>query len=102
MNTAWTKALAIGGFAALLFGSACSDATDPIKNKIDCHSVCNRYKDCFDDGYDVDACEDKCENDAEDSDARQNKLDSCDDCIDDKSCSSATFGCATQCAGIVP
>jgi hypothetical protein len=103
MKLSWHKPLALFSLAAVLVGfSACSDATDPITNKIDCSSVCNRYKDCFDSNYDVDACKSKCEDDAEDSDKRQDKLDACDDCIDDESCSSATFKCAADCVGIVP
>jgi len=94
--------------ALLSFGIAagsivgCSDTVDEVKDEIDCHQVCARYADCFNSDYDVDACQDRCENTADDNETRRNKLRACDDCIDDKSCTSATFNCATECAGIVP
>jgi hypothetical protein len=97
-------------FAALFtFGLAavsvvgCSDTVDDVKDEIDCRQVCSRYKDCRSDSdYDVDACQDRCESDADSSEARRNKLRACDDCIDDKTCTEATFTCLTECAGIVP
>lgn len=95
-------------FAAMLcFGLSavsvvgCSAAED-VKDEVDCRQVCSRYSDCFDSEFDVSACQDKCEDNADTSEARRNKLRACDDCIDDKSCTSATFNCATECAGIVP
>jgi hypothetical protein len=93
-------------FAAVLcFGLAavigCS-AADEVKDEIDCQQVCKRYSECFNSDYDVDACQDKCENNAGSDDDKRAKLRSCDDCIDDKSCTDATFNCATECAGIVP
>ncbi|HYP90078.1 MAG TPA: hypothetical protein VEQ59_18035 [Polyangiaceae bacterium] len=93
------------GFAALLMALGavgCSDTVDEISNKVDCHSVCKRYADCFDSDYDVDGCKDKCENSTDSSDARQRKLDSCDDCLDSHSCTGAAFSCADECVGIVP
>jgi hypothetical protein len=83
---------------ALVSAVGCSDA----ENVISCHDVCSRYKDCFDDDYDVSSCTNRCQADASDSDSRQSRLNSCNSCIDDKSCAGAAFGCATQCSGIVP
>lgn len=80
----------------------CSDTVDEITNNIDCHAVCERYGDCFDADYDVEGCTDKCENRAGSDDDRQRQLRQCDDCIDDRSCTSATFACAADCVGIVP
>lgn len=93
------------GLSALVMAlgvAGCSDTVDEISNKIDCHSVCKRYADCFDADYDVDGCEDKCENSADSSEARETKLERCDDCIDERSCSGAAFNCADACVGIVP
>jgi hypothetical protein len=92
--------LALGLLLTQLVG--CSDTVDDITNNIDCHSVCQRYSDCFDSGYDIDGCTDKCENNADSDSDRQRKLHACDDCIDDRSCTSATFNCADECVGIVP
>ena len=79
----------------------CSDTVDEVKDQVDCHQVCNRYADCFDHDYDVDACEDKCESDADKGQARQDKLRACENCMDDKSCA-GSFVCADECVGIVP
>jgi hypothetical protein len=68
----------------------------------DCQSVCSRYQTCFDKNYDVGACRSRCkENSDKDQDFKR-KADSCQACIDDRSCSSATFNCATSCVGVVP
>jgi len=80
----------------------CSDTVDEVKDEIDCHQVCNRYQDCVDPDYNIDACEDRCEADADDSEARRNKLRACDDCLEDKSCPESVFNCATECGGILP
>jgi hypothetical protein len=88
-------------FASLLaFG--CSDTVDEVHNSIDCHSVCSRYADCFDNSYDVDGCTDRCKGSADSDEQRQSRLRACDDCIDERSCTSATFNCAANCSGIVP
>jgi hypothetical protein len=96
--------LVCAGVLSLLmaWGAAGCSAADEISNKIDCHSVCKRYADCFNSDYDVDGCTDKCENNADSSEARERKLEACDDCIDDRSCTDATFSCADECVGIVP
>jgi hypothetical protein len=102
MKTTWRKALICSSLLAIAAGfSACSDVTDPVTTKIDCSSVCDRYKECFDDDYNTGKCKDDCENLAEDNDAKQDQLDQCDDCMDDKSCTSATFACAGQCGRFI-
>ncbi len=63
----------------------------------DCRSVCNRYADCFDSSYDVDSCIDRCTSGSDDG----NVADACEACVDDASCSES-FGCAVECAGVVP
>ena len=64
-------------------------------------AICDRYKTCFDADYDVSSCEDRCRDDA-DTEGYATKADNCSKCIDDKSCTSATFTCVADCAGIVP
>jgi hypothetical protein len=90
---------------ALVFSASaiagCS-SVDAVTDTIDCRQVCSRYADCFNKDYDVDGCEDKCKNNADTDAQRQSKLRACDDCIGDKSCTSATFNCADECAGTVP
>ena len=99
MKTRFKVALSLVlGFGALV---GCS-AADDISNSIDCHQVCERYRDCIKSDYDVDGCTDKCENSADNNDDRQRKLKMCDDCLEDRSCTDATFNCADDCVGIVP
>lgn len=74
-----------------------------VDKHIDCNKICNEYKDCYDEGYDVDECEDRCNNYAsDDNDERQAHADECESCIDDKSCTEQAFSCATECESIVP
>jgi hypothetical protein len=102
MNTTWRKAFICTCLLAAAVGfSACSDATDPVVTKIDCSSVCNRYKECYDDDFNTGKCKDDCENLAEDNDAKQDQLDDCDDCLDDESCTSSTYSCAAACGKFI-
>jgi len=87
--------------ALCLTGVACS-AADPITNKWDCHDVCQRYADCLDSDYDVSACKDRCESDASNSDAKQNKLDDCHDCIgENDSCVDDLASCSSSCGTFI-
>jgi hypothetical protein len=84
-------AVFVGSFAFGFVG--CGD----VEQAFDCNSVCNKYQSCFNKDYDVGKCRDKCRDKIS-----KDKADSCESCINDKSCASATFSCATECAGIVP
>ncbi len=83
---------------AMPVGLGCSEA----KTAFDCHEVCSRYQSCFDSSYDVSACRNRCRDNAKNDSSFESKANTCASCIDDKSCTSATFNCATECAGIVP
>lgn len=89
----------VGG---LLLAVGCGEAADEVTNTVECSSVCNRYSDCFDADFDVEGCTDRCDNEADASENREERLESCNACIDDRSCTSATFTCADECAGVVP
>jgi hypothetical protein len=93
-----TLPLFLASFATGIALSSCGEA-DKI---FDCESVCSRYKSCFDGTYDVGTCRSRCKAKADADTSFQQKADACNACIDDKSCSEATFKCATQCAGVVP
>jgi len=97
-QSALLLALAIAGFAIV----DCSSTVDEVTTRIDCRTVCKRYADCFQSDYDVDGCSDKCDNSGEADAERQRRLKMCDACIDEPSCTAATFNCADACAGIVP
>lgn len=85
---------------ASVFG--CGEAADEVTNSIGCGEVCARYSDCFDADYDVEGCTDRCEDDADASEDKEQRLEICNACIDDRSCSEATFDCTDDCVGIVP
>jgi hypothetical protein len=87
-------------FAALTsFGTI---ACDKVDEAFDCQQVCTRYRDCYDSGYDVSGCESRCRTNAANDPSVQQAADTCDNCIGDKSCASATFNCAGSCGTIVP
>jgi len=96
-----TRYLVLSAVALAWAASAC-DATDSVANRITCGDVCERYRDCFDDDYDVDGCTDRCENDATADEEKEAELEECDACIDDESCTAAVFECTTECAAFVP
>lgn len=97
-----TRYLVLSAVALACVASACGDATDPISNRITCGDVCERYRDCFDEDYDVEGCTDRCENDATDDEEKEAELEECSACIDDESCTGAVFECTTECAAFVP
>jgi hypothetical protein len=81
---------------------ACGDDADEITNTITCGDVCQRYADCFDDDYDVEACTDRCEDDATPDEEKEAELEECDACIEDQSCTGALVECTAECAQFVP
>jgi len=80
---------------------ACS-AKREVEKKIDCHSICQRYSDCFDSSYDVSGCQDRCESSISSGKLDFATVDECDSCIDDRSCAGGTLNCTTECVGVVP
>ena len=84
--------------ATLVAGSAgCSE----VDERFDCAQICSRYSDCFDANYDVGACRNRCESNADNEPGFADKADSCETCLDDRSCS-GSFACTSECIGIVP
>lgn len=79
-----------------------STGCDSADRVYDCASICSKYEECINDDYDVSACTSKCEDMADNNEAFEDKADDCQACIDDRSCAGAVFGCASECAGIVP
>lgn len=90
-------ALLVGGGAGLIAGGCSS-----VDNFFDCQAVCTKYRDCYDSGYDVGACRDRCRASSEADASFEQKANVCEACIDGMSCAGATFNCATDCAGVVP
>jgi hypothetical protein len=89
--------LLLGGGASVLF-AGCGAA----ENLFDCQNVCTRFRDCFDSTYDVGQCRDTCRANSEKDPSTQQKADSCESCIGDKSCAESAVTCSVACMGIVP
>lgn len=68
----------------------------------DCEQVCTRYRDCYDSGYDVDRCRSNCRTASDANPSIRDDANTCEACIGDKSCLSATFQCGASCGSIVP
>lgn len=73
-----------------------------IDSVIDCQGICDRYRSCFDEKFDVGACASKCRKSASDDPDYRRKADMCNACITERSCVSATFACGTECVSVVP
>ncbi len=100
MPNMWTKICTT--LAGLLLLGTLTSGCDSLSNAIDCNGICTRYKDCYDSNYDVDACENRCRDNAGKDSDYMSKADHCNECIGDRSCVAATFNCAAECVGIVP
>lgn len=83
---------------AVLSGCAVVQKVD---NAFDCGAICDKYKACFNGDYDTGVCAARCREKSDDADFRR-KADVCNACITERSCTSATFNCATSCASVVP
>jgi hypothetical protein len=90
-----------GGFGLLLL-SALAVNCDSVETAFDCQQVCTRYHDCYDSSYDVDNCRSSCRSRAANDSSVKQAADTCEACIGDMSCLSATFNCAGSCSNIVP
>lgn len=91
-----------GLFIAIASTLGCSEAADEIESQIDCPSICKKYSDCYDKDYDVEECSSDCKAKFDEDPEYINKIDACDSCIENKSCTESTFECADECIGIVP
>lgn len=94
--------LALSGLFLSAAVVGCSEAADEIESQIDCPSICKKYSDCYDKDYDVEECSSDCKAEFDKDPEYINKIDACDSCIENKSCSESTFQCADECLGIVP
>ena len=74
---------------------------DAVDAAFDCQSVCTRYRDCFQQDYNVDNCRSSCRNRAANDSTVKQAADTCESCIGDKSCVAAVVQCPS-CAQIVP
>ncbi|MEI8257141.1 MAG: hypothetical protein WCJ30_15820 [Deltaproteobacteria bacterium] len=69
---------------------------------IDCDTICNRYKTCFDGNYDVAACATRCRSHSDTDTAYRRAANTCNACITNRACASATFVCGTECSSMIP
>ena len=88
--------MAFAGSFALGFASC-----DKAENALDCASICDRYKDCWNKDYDAGKCRSDCRTKANADSGFEAKVDMCAACIEDKSCG-GTFACVVDCSPVVP
>lgn len=84
-----------------LAAGACSGDNE-VDRTLDCHAICSRYSECFDSDYDVDECRDECRREAAADAEFEDRVDRCEQCIDEASCAAGAFSCADNCVGVVP
>jgi len=92
------KALVLAAAVAVAVLGGCGS----IDAVLDCHGICERYRSCFEGGYDVAACESRCRDGSANNSSYRRQADQCNACIDDRSCAAATFNCTGQCVSVVP
>jgi hypothetical protein len=85
-----------------LLGLSAAAGCNAIDRASDCSAICNRYKECFDSTYNNTTCATRCRDNAAASEAADNRVDICRDCINSRSCVASAFNCASECSGIVP
>lgn len=92
------KLLILASFLALSAATGCT----AIDRATDCQQICERYRDCANSGYNVSTCATRCRDNAANSSDADNRVDLCENCLDNRSCVSSVFGCGSECSGIVP
>jgi hypothetical protein len=102
LRSPFTLKGALATFVLAASAGLSTPSCDEADKLFDCQSICRRYQTCFSSGYDVDACRSRCTDSADRDVGYPRRADDCQACIDDRSCASAAFGCATRCLGIVP
>jgi hypothetical protein len=98
MSKVYSIAFVLMSAVAAACGS--DDPITAIDRASDCNKICTKYKDCLSSDYDVDSCEDKCNDMVSSEDTSD--IDMCRDCVSGNSCVGSAFQCAAECAGIVP
>jgi hypothetical protein len=92
---------ATAALLCLAFASCAEDPVTTLDRSSDCSDICKRYKDCVADSkYNADDCSGRCRDMT--SDEKTKRIDSCESCLDGKSCVGSVFQCTDECAGIVP
>lgn len=91
---------ALGLSLLLALGVTACNPIEEIEEEVDCNDLCNRYRTCYDEGYDVAACEDRCGEFVDGGDPAA--ANSCDACLDSNSCATTPFNCAAECEGLLP
>ena len=84
--------------AASIVASGCSNEVGEL---LECAQVCESYDDCVADSADQTGCTDGCEAYADVSDANEEQVFACDDCLNElgDTCDSS---CNAVCDGIIP
>lgn len=76
---------------------ACTD----IETSIDCGTLCDKQRSCYQSDLDRNVCRDRCNDLADDSDTFRDQASDCSDCIAKRStCASVTDRCDAICAPV--
>ena len=66
------------------------------------NAICEKRQQCFDDDLDIDQCAEDIDAwvDDEDTDDREERVDECGECIDDRTCAQVLESCVDDCFNI--
>jgi hypothetical protein len=97
----WTRSTAARVLAALGVFATVGCFHGPIADAdatVDCEDACDRYRDCYDDDFDVMTCRSRCRS-ARERDPRSTH--ECEACLDGRTCAKS-LECLSGCRGILP
>jgi hypothetical protein len=94
--------LFVGAALAAIVSLVGAGGCDETQNAWNCSDLCNRYQDCFDNNYDVNACNSRCQTLANNNQIADERANACQNCMNENSCAMATTFNCPDCAGIVP
>jgi hypothetical protein len=82
--------------AGVLAATGCINEVDEVA---DCADVCGHFDDCVGGGFDSTQCTDICEDSSDFSDAFEERVDFCENCLEVAACSPQ---CNDVCSGVIP
>src|SRR5690349_17843872 len=90
-------------FTIALFGCAPTQkVATAIDTRLDCRAVCNRYKTCYDNTYQTNACEQRCDDQAKADGDFKRKADACNECMSQNACMQTSTACVNDCSPVIP
>jgi hypothetical protein len=97
----WGAVVAAVFSIAAISGCDDNNSTETLLTGDQCGNACERYAACFNTAFDVNTCENNCENALNQEVISIQTTEDCLDCIGANICSAVTYDCSAVCSAII-